>query len=84
MINKKLQSILKKIDSTAEYELYDIMKIKGRPFVDTPGNFREEYNDYGDDIELYYQQNMGKKDYKKLLRWIRKHPKQIKLLMRTH
>ncbi len=79
----KLQSILKKIDSTAEYELYRIMKIKGRPFVDTPGNFVNEHTDYGDDIELYYKQNMGKNGYAQLLRWIKTHPKQINKLIKN-
>ena len=86
MANIKLQTILRKIDSTSEYELYRIMKMKDKPriFVDTPGNFNEEHDDYDNNILLYYKQNMGKDGFITLIKWIKAHPKQIKLLMRTH
>lgn len=65
-----VSAVLFAIDKLPEFTLRKIMK----PYIDTPGNYREEVHDYLD-IHDYYHSNMGAHDYMKLINWIKLHPK---------
>jgi len=73
----KINTILIKIDSTPEYRLREIMK----PYIDTPGNYKNERRDYHG-VQDYMESNMSKEDFNRLLMWIKKNPKQVKLLFK--
>lgn len=45
-----------------------IKKIMGKDYIDTPGNYNEESDDY-DDIEDYMISNMGRKEFERLQDW---------------
>jgi len=74
----KIDTILKKIDSTPEYRLREIM---GSKYIDTPGNYKNEKK-YYNGIKDYMKSNMGESDYKKLIAYIKKNPTKIKLLFK--
>ena len=63
---KDFLDFLEEIDSMPEFA---IKKIMGKDYIDTPGNYAEEAEDYDNDIEEYTISNMGKKDYEKLKTW---------------
>jgi hypothetical protein len=46
-----------------------IKRIMGKDYIDTPGGFRDEADDYDNDIEDYMISNMGKSDFNKLKTW---------------
>ena len=59
---KNFEKFLKEIDSMSEF---DIKKIMGKDYIDTPGGYTEEKGDYAG-IEDYMISNMGKQDFNKL------------------
>lgn len=79
--DEKVRKILKVIDKTPEHELKRIM---GKKYIDTPGNFKDEKNDYYNDIVVYMERNMGHRDFERLLKWISSHPKEVRTLMRLY
>ena len=46
-----------------------IKRIMGKDYIDTPGGFRDEADDYDNDIEEYMISNMGKSDFNELKTW---------------
>jgi hypothetical protein len=46
-----------------------IKRIMGKDYIDTPGGFRDEADDYDNDIEEYMISNMGKSDFEALKTW---------------
>jgi hypothetical protein len=63
---KDFFAFLEEIDGMPESA---IKKIMGKDYIDTPGNYSEEAEDYDNDIEEYMISNMGKSDYEKLAAW---------------
>lgn len=63
---KDFFSFLEEIDGMPESA---IKKIMGKDYIDTPGGYRDEAEDYDNDIEEYMISNMGRKDYEKLAAW---------------
>ncbi len=59
-----LSAFLEEIDGMPEAQ---IRKIMGKDYIDTPGNYSEEAEDYDNDIEDYMISNMGKKEFEKLV-----------------
>jgi hypothetical protein len=59
-----LSAFLEEIDGMPEAQ---IRKIMGKDYIDTPGNYAEEAEDYDNDIEDYMTSNMGKKEFEKLV-----------------
>jgi hypothetical protein len=59
-----LSAFLEEIDGMPEAQ---IRKIMGKDYIDTPGNYAEEAEDYDNDIEDYMISNMGKKEFEKLV-----------------
>lgn len=43
-----------------------IKRIMGKDYIDTPGGYRDEAEDYDNDIEEYMISNMGRKEFEKL------------------
>ena len=79
---KKTDIILKKIESTSEWKLREIM---GNNYIDTPGfcNTKEELKNYSG-IQDCMLSNMGESEFNKLKNWIKKNPKKIKLLFKKN
>ena len=46
-----------------------IKRIMGKDYIDTPGGYRDEAEDYDNDIEEYMISNMGKSDFEALRTW---------------
>lgn len=46
-----------------------IKRIMGKDYIDTPGGYRDEAEDYDNDIEEYMISNMGKSDFNELKTW---------------
>lgn len=63
---KNFEDFLEEIDGMGEAQ---IKKIMGKDYIDTPGNYSEEAEDYDNDIVEYMLSNMGKKDLEKLQDW---------------
>jgi flagellar hook-basal body complex protein FliE len=63
---KDFFAFLEEIDGMPESA---IKKIMGKDYIDTPGNYSEEAEDYDNDIEEYMISNMGNKEYEKLAAW---------------
>ena len=63
---KDFEEFLEEIDGMPEHR---IRRIMGKDYIDTPGGFRDEADDYDNDIEEYTRSNMGSKDFEKLRTW---------------
>ena len=63
---KDFLDFLEEIDGMPENR---IKRIMGKDYIDTPGGFRDEADDYDNDIEEYTRSNMGNKDFEKLKTW---------------
>ena len=64
--NKDFEKFLEEIDGMPEAQ---IKKIMGKDYIDTPGGYREEGDDYNNDIIEYMMANMGRKEFEKLQDW---------------
>jgi len=78
----KLKKILEKIDKTSESVLRNTL-FKGSKYIDTPGNYREEKNNYNDIFE-YYELNMGTKDFDELVLYLINNPKKVNKFMKRN
>jgi hypothetical protein len=63
---KNFEDFLEEIDGMGEA---GIKKIMGKDYIDTPGNYNEESEDYDNDIVEYMISNMGKKEFERLQDW---------------
>lgn len=63
---KNFIDFLEEIDGMPEHR---IKRIMGKDYIDTPGGFRDEADDYDNDIEEYTRSNMGNKDFEALRTW---------------
>lgn len=63
---KDFFAFLEEIDGMPESA---IKKIMGKDYIDTPGGYSEEAEDYDNDIEEYMLSNMGRKEFEKLKDW---------------
>ena len=63
---KDFLDFLEEIDGMPENR---IKRIMGKDYIDTPGGFRDEADDYDNDIEEYMISNMGKSDFNELKTW---------------
>ena len=63
---KDFLDFLEEIDGMPENR---IKRIMGKDYIDTPGGFRDEADDYDNDIEDYTRSNMGSSDFGKLKTW---------------
>jgi ElaB/YqjD/DUF883 family membrane-anchored ribosome-binding protein len=63
---KNFQDFLEEIDSMPEST---IKKIMGKDYIDTPGGYKDEAEDYDNDIMDYMLSNMGSKEFQKLQDW---------------
>jgi hypothetical protein len=63
---KDFIDFLEEIDGMPENR---IKRIMGKDYIDTPGGFRDEADDYDNDIEEYTLSNMGKSDFNELKTW---------------
>ena len=69
---------LLKVDKTSEYNL---KKIMGKEYIDTPGNYRGEKRYYSNIIE-YCTMNMGKGEINQLRKWHHFNPIKVKKIMK--
>ena len=60
---KDFEDFLEEIDGMPENR---IKRIMGKDYIDTPGGYRDEAEDYDNDIEEYMISNMGKSDFNEL------------------
>ena len=60
------EEFLEEIDGMPEVR---IKRIMGKDYIDTPGGFRDEADDYDNDIVEYTLSNMGRKDFEALKAW---------------
>jgi hypothetical protein len=60
------EEFLEEIDGMPEVR---IKRIMGKDYIDTPGGFRDEAEDYDNDIVEYTLSNMGRKDFEALKAW---------------
>jgi hypothetical protein len=63
---KDFEEFLEEIDGMPEVR---IRRIMGDDYIDTPGGFRDEADDYDNDIVEYTLSNMGRKDFEALKAW---------------
>ena len=63
---KDFEEFLEEIDGMPEVR---IRRIMGKDYIDTPGGYQDEAEDYDNDIVEYTISNMGKKEYEKLKSW---------------
>jgi len=63
---KDFEEFLEEIDGMPEVR---IKRIMGKDYIDTPGGFRDEADDYDNDIVEYTLSNMGRKDFEALKAW---------------
>jgi hypothetical protein len=63
---KNFEDFLEEIDGMGESQ---IKKIMGKDYIDTPGGYRDEAEDYDNDIEEYMISNMGKSSFEELKTW---------------
>ena len=60
------EEFLEEIDGMPEVR---IKKIMGKDYIDTPGGYRDEAEDYDNDIVEYMISNMGKSGFEELKNW---------------
>ena len=77
----KIATILKKIESTPQYKLEEIMGVKN--YIDTPGfcHNNSELKNYHGVVDCM-KQNMGAIGFKKLLSWIKNNPNKVKQILK--
>ena len=63
---KDFEAFLEEIDGMGEAQ---IKKIMGKDYIDTPGFYQDEKEDYDNDIIEFMISNMGRKDFEKLQDW---------------
>lgn len=63
---ENFEDFLKEIDGMPESA---IKKIMGKDYIDTPGGYADEAEDYDNDIMDYMLSNMGSKEFQKLQDW---------------
>jgi hypothetical protein len=63
---KDFEDFLEEIDGMPENR---IKRIMGKDYIDTPGGYRDEADDYDNDITEYMISNMGKSDFNELKTW---------------
>ena len=63
---KDFEDFCEEIDGMPESR---IKKIMGKDYIDTPGGYRDEAEDYDNDIIEYMISNMGRKDFEELKSW---------------
>ena len=63
---ENFEDFLEEIDSMPESA---IKKIMGKDYIDTPGGYADEAEDYDNDIIEYMISNMGRKEFEKLQDW---------------
>ena len=79
MFNESFINEAEKFKSTKDFEEFceeidgmpesRIKKIMGKDYIDTPGGYRDEAEDYDNDITEYMISNMGRKEFEKLQDW---------------
>jgi hypothetical protein len=60
---KNFEDFLEEIDGMGDYQ---IKKIMGKDYIDTPGYYSEEAEDYDNDIIEFMISNMGRSEFEKL------------------
>jgi uncharacterized protein with PIN domain len=63
---KDFEEFCEEIDGMPENR---IKRIMGKDYIDTPGGYRDEAEDYDNDIIEYMISNMGKSDFNELKTW---------------
>lgn len=63
---ENFEDFLEEIDGMPESA---IKKIMGKDYIDTPGGYKDEAEDYDNDIMDYMLSNMGRKEFQKLQDW---------------
>lgn len=63
---KDFEDFCEEIDGMPESR---IKRIMGKDYIDTPGGYRDEAEDYDNDIIEYMISNMGRKEFEKLQDW---------------
>lgn len=63
---ENFEDFLEEIDGMPESA---IKKIMGKDYIDTPGGYADEAEDYDNDIIEYMISNMGRKEFEKLQDW---------------
>jgi uncharacterized protein with PIN domain len=63
---KDFEEFCEEIDGMPEQR---IKRIMGKDYIDTPGGYRDEAEDYDNDIIEYMISNMGKSDFNELKTW---------------
>ena len=79
---RSIGRVLKKIDRTSESKLRAKLFGKNK-YIDTPGSYDDEKVDYSYDVFLYMENNMGSKEFDKLIKWIQLHQTDIKSFMKS-
>jgi hypothetical protein len=79
MFNESFINEAEKFKSTKDFEEFceeidgmpeqRIKRIMGKDYIDTPGGYRDEAEDYDNDITEYMISNMGRKDFEELKSW---------------
>jgi hypothetical protein len=75
------EDILITIDSTPQADLVDELFGSEEEYIDTPGFYYEEKEDYGDDILSFMKSNMGEQEFNKLIEWIDNNPEKVNNFM---
>lgn len=76
-INYNLEKFLVRIESLPEST---ILRVMGEAYIDTPGYWSQE-SDFYHDIFEFMQQNMGSREFERLIEWCEKNPKKVAKLM---
>ena len=63
---KDFEDFLEEIDGMGDF---NIKKIMGKDYIDTPGFYQDEKEDYDNDIIDFMTSNMGTKEFEKLKSW---------------
>lgn len=68
---RDFKSFLKELDAMSQWRIEDIMGKES--YIDTPGDWRDQDREtrksFNNNIEEYYETNMGKSEFKKLKTW---------------
>jgi hypothetical protein len=72
-----LEIFLIAIDATPEYIIREVMKDE---YIDTPGYWSQEKDDYSDIFE-FMQANMGQKEFTRLVEWHSENPTKVAQLI---
>lgn len=82
MANHKysFEDFLITIDKTGQTLLIKELFGSRKNYIDTPGYYWKEKDDYSDVFE-FYEMNMGSEDYTKLMKWWENHPRRVNKFM---